>query len=138
MDVRPIDRLRHVVLTNVATRAGFVGKKAMTTQDIVRVNFTISPSAWSEIDKIKTEYDAKYPEKADVVMIAWGTTMFNDGTSSDGVVIGYYNTSERRFIEHGIQKINDREVIFFVTYEIANKFENRTICFEGSSGFYLI
>lgn len=110
----------------------------MAAQELIRVNFTISPAAWSEIDNIKEEYDKKFLEKADVVMIAWGTTMLHNGKSFDGIVIGYYNTSERRSIEHGIQKLNDREVVFFVNAETVHHFDGKVIGFERYRGFYFV
>lgn len=109
----------------------------MAPQAIAPINFTISPSAWTEIDTIRAEYDAKFPEKADVIMIGWGTTMFHSGESIDGVVVGYYNTAERRHIAHGIQRLDGREVVFFATSETAAKFDGKTIYFERNRGFYL-
>lgn len=80
----------------------------MAAEAIIPINFTISADAWSEIDRIRVAYDGKYPEKADVPMIAWGTTMTDNGRSIDGVIVGFYSTLERRYIEHGIQMIDNR------------------------------
>lgn len=103
----------------------------------IPINFTISADAWSEIDNIRADYDQKYPDKADVLMIAWGTTMLNNGRSLDGVVAGFYSTLERPFIERGIQYLDGREIVFFATSETMKNFINKNISFTKSQGFYL-
>jgi len=109
----------------------------MAAEIITPINFTISTDAWSEIDRIRAAYDRRYPEKADVLMIAWGTTMLDHGRSLDGVVAGFYSRLERPSIEHGIQHLDNRELVFFVTSETMKHFEGKTLSFTSERGLYL-
>ena len=109
----------------------------MAADSMTPINFTISAEAWSEIERIRAAYDRHYSEKADVLMIAWGTTTLDNGRSADGVVAGFYSSVERAFIEHGIQYLDNRELIFFVNSETMMHFEGKTISYTSDRGLYL-
>lgn len=51
----------------------------MQKEPILPINFTISPEAWKEIVFIRNLYDEESDDKADVLSIAWGTTILNSG-----------------------------------------------------------
>jgi hypothetical protein len=110
----------------------------MQKEPILPINFTVSPEAWKEIDFIRHLYDEKESDdKADVLSIAWGTTILNSGKSWDNIVVGFYRKSERYKIEGGIQILDGREVIFFITPTNYGIFEGRVIRYEKDKWFFL-
>lgn len=84
----------------------------MQTEPYLPINFTISPEAWAEIANIRRQWDNKFSDKSDVLMIGWGRTVLNDGKSWGHVVISFYGISDRGKIEHGIQILSGHEVVF--------------------------
>lgn len=109
----------------------------MQREPILPINFTISPEAWKEIDVIRNLYDERSDDKADVLSIAWGTTILNSGKSWEDIVVGYYTKSERYKIEGGIQILDGCEVIFFVTPKHYGIFEGQVIRFAQDKWFFL-
>ena len=109
----------------------------MPDEPILSVNFTISPATWAEIDYIQHLSDQKFDDKADVLMIGWGTTILNDGRSWNHVVVSFYGTLQRPQIQHGIQFVDGREVIFFTVPEHHHQFEGGILDFEQDKGFFL-
>ena len=109
----------------------------MPDEPILSVNFTISPAAWAEIDEIRHLYDQKFDDKADVLMIGWGTTTLNDGRSWGHIVVSFYGKSQRFQLQHGIQLVDGREVIFFTVAEHHHRFEGKILDFEQDKGVFL-
>lgn len=109
----------------------------MPDEPILPVNFTISPAAWDEIEVIRDLYDRESDDKADVLTIGWGTTFLYNGRSWSHVVVGFYRQSERHKIEHGIQFISGREVIFFTVPKHHHRFEGKIVDFEPGRGVFL-
>ena len=109
----------------------------MPDEPILPVNFTTSPVAWAEIDLIRYLYDQRFGNKADVLMIGWGTTILNDGRSWGNVIVSFYGKSQRPQIQHGIQFMDGREVAFFTVPEHHHRFEGKVIDFEQDKGFFL-
>lgn len=101
------------------------------------VNFTISSSANSEIDRIRQIWDNKFIDKADVLMIGWGTTKLNSHFHSSGIVVSFYGKSERFKICDAIQIISNREIVFFITDENYARFDGKIVDFSEERGFFL-
>ncbi|MEL6059627.1 MULTISPECIES: hypothetical protein [unclassified Methylobacterium] len=109
----------------------------MQKEPILPINFTISSEAWKEIDSIRNLYDEGSDDKADVLSIAWGTTILNSGKSWENIVVGFYRKSERYKIEGGIQILNGCEIIFFITPKYCGIFEGQVIIFAQDKWFFL-
>jgi hypothetical protein len=105
--------------------------------EIIAVDFAISPAAWAEIDHIRALYDQDASDKADVPMIAWSIHQPSAGPQTEGVLIGFYRQSERSGIQHGIQTVAGREIVYFVNKETALKFSGKIVDFDARRGFYL-
>ena len=101
------------------------------------VNFIISSSANSEIDRIRQIWDNKFIDKADVLMIGWGTTKLNSHFHSSGIVVSFYGKSERFKIYDAIQVISNREIVFFITDENYARFDGKIVDFSQERGFFL-
>ena len=107
----------------------------MLAATCLAVDFTISPSANSEIDRIRQIWDDEFIDKADVSVIGWGTTRLYSGFRSSGVVVSFYGESERYRIYDAIQFASNREIVFFITAEIYARFDGRTVDFSEDRGF---
>ena len=109
----------------------------MATSPFLPVNFDVSPEAWAEIERLRIFWDGARADKADVLMIGWGTTKLHDGTAWSHVVVSFYGTSERFGIEDSIQRISGQEIIFFVLESDYHRFDDKNINFDQKNGFYL-
>jgi hypothetical protein len=106
-------------------------------ESILPVNFTISPEAWDKIERIREFWDSKVEDKTDVPVISWGKTILNDGRSWSHVVVSFFGDSERQRIEHAIQILAGREILFNTIPKYYDKFEGRVIRFEPDKWFFL-
>lgn len=109
----------------------------MLAATCLAVNFTISSSAGSEIDRIQQICNDKFIDKADVLMIVWGTTKLHSGFRSSGVVVSFYGKSERYKIYDAIQVLSNREIVFFITAENYARFDGKIVDFSEERGFFL-
>jgi hypothetical protein len=109
----------------------------MQTEPYLPINFTISAEAWAEIENIRMFWNSRFEDKADVLVVAWGRTILNDGRTWSHVVISFYGLSERYKAEHAIQIISGHEVVFFTTPEFYDKFDGKIIKFEPDKSFFL-
>ena len=109
----------------------------MSDDLILPVNFTISQEAWDEIENIRRFWDKEFEDKADVLVIAWGRTILNDGRSWSHVVVSFYGASERYKAERAIQILSGHEIVFNTTPEFYDKFEGKVIRFEQDKWFFL-
>lgn len=109
----------------------------MQTEPYIPINFTISPEAWDEIERIRQFWDGQFDDKADVPVISWGRTILNDGRSWSHVVVSFFSVSERQRIAHGIQMLSGREVVFNTVPEFYEKFAGKVIQFEPNKWFFL-
>jgi hypothetical protein len=110
----------------------------MPSSEIQRANFTISPAAKIGIGKIRAEYDAAMPDNpAAVASIAWGYVHPERGTSSERVMVGFYQRSQLPDVAYGIQTVSGVDLIFFVTDETRLKFEGKLLDYEPAQGFFL-
>lgn len=110
----------------------------MISDQYFAVNFNVSAAAWAEITNIRAFYDNKSSDKADVIMIAWGTTILHDGRTHGSVIVGYYRRSERHAISDAIQILDGNEIVFFVNEETSQMFEGKTLDFREGLGFDLL
>ncbi|MDP4024206.1 hypothetical protein Q8W71_16375 [Methylobacterium sp. NEAU 140] len=76
-------------------------------------------------------------DTADALMIGWGRTELHSGASWDHVVVSFYGRSERSGIADAIQRLDGRDVVFFVLETDSRRFAGKVIDFQAERGFFL-
>jgi len=110
----------------------------MSSPEILPVNFTVSEAAKRAAEKIRADYDAKWPDNpAAVLFVGWGITMSGTERRSENVIVGYYQQSDLAAVAHGIQEASGVKLVFFVADEFHAKFEAKVLDYARDRGFFL-
>ena len=109
----------------------------LTSDDLLPVNFTISPAAKQEIEVIRQQWNEQSSDPAAVLMVGWGLFHFNSGKTGENVVISFYGSSQLPQVAHGIQKVSGMDVVFFTIPQYYSKFEGKVIDHASDRGFFL-
>src|SRR3954452_23790375 len=100
--------------------------------------FSISSAAKLAVDRLRAEYDARFPDDpAAVASVGWGIIVPDSGPRSERVVVGFYRRSQLEDVAHGIQHVSGVPLIFFTTPKYAPKFDGKVLDHANESGFFL-
>jgi hypothetical protein len=110
----------------------------MVQPDILAANFTISAAARAAAARLRSDYDAQFPDDpAAVLSVGWGIATFESGGQAENVILSFYPRSMLAEVSHGIQEVSGVKLIFFTTRDYLDKFAGKVLDHVEDGGFFM-
>jgi hypothetical protein len=108
----------------------------MPHDQILPINFTLSPKAREAIEHLREYSKERNSKSGEIASFAWGHYYPNGGKKFEAISFGFYREDQREEIAPFIQYIDGMEMVFFVTEKDHGKFEGKVIDFAEGRGFF--
>lgn len=101
--------------------------------------FNFSTKAIRAIENLRPQFEAVSQEKSGAVVVAWGTSIPNDGSPGrSAIVVSFYTERQMIDMAQHARLIDGLEVILFTLPNNYPKFDGKTIGYEKTKGFFFV
>lgn len=113
--------------------------EAKIMNPIPEPQFNFSTKAIRAIENLRPQFEAVSQEKSGAVVVAWGTSIPNDGSPGrSAIVVSFYTERQMIDMAQHARLIDGLEVILFTLPNNYPKFDGKTIDYEKTKGFFFV
>lgn len=98
--------------------------------------FRFSSAALIAIEQARADWQHRFGDHPEILMIGWGLFEGKDGRRDEGIALGFYPRDQRHEVADSIQIVSGLELVFFAPREHMKHFDNKVIDFSEDRFFF--